>query len=178
MTKKQKDESTEDVVFEEEDVQDSQVVKRLRSKLRNCEKEKKEYLDGWQRAKADLLNSKKEASERLERAGSVGRETLAGELLPVLDSFEMAFRGEAWGKVDEVWQKGIEYIHTQLLGVLSAHGVEEFGRAGEQFNPNIHEASEEKKDENAKSGTILEVLQAGYKTKDSIIRPARVIVAK
>ncbi len=168
----------EDIVFEEEDVQNTQVVKKLRERLRTCEKEKKEYLDGWQRAKADLLNSKKEAAEKLDRIGSQSRETLAAELLPVLDSFDMAFRGEAWGKVDKVWQKGVEYIHTQLLGVLSAHGVEQFGKVGDTFDPNLYEATDERKVEGRGSGKVLDVLNAGYKTKNSVIRPARVIVAK
>ncbi len=178
MNKKQKEEKYEDIIFDEEDVQDTQVVKKLRNKLRNCEKEKREYLDGWQRAKADLMNSKKEAREVLERATAQSRETLAAELLPVLDSFDMAFRGEAWGNVDKVWQKGVEYIHTQLLGVLSAHGVEQFGKVGDTFDPNLYEAAKEREDKDAKPNTIVEVLQTGYKTKDSIIRPARVIVAK
>lgn len=175
---KEKDEDTEDVVFEEENVQDSSVVKKLRDKLYACEKDKKEYLDGWQRAKADLLNSKKDAAELLEKVGSASREALASELLPVLDSFDMAFKGDAWGKVDEVWQKGVEHIHTQLLSVLAAHGVEQFGKVGDTFDTNLHEATDERKEEGVKHNTIVEVLQAGYKTSTSIIRPARVIVAK
>ncbi len=168
----------EDIVFMEENVNDTQVVKKLRDRLRVCEKDKKEYLDGWQRAKADLLNNKKEASERLEKISESGKETLASELLPVLDSFDMAFMGEAWSKVDDVWQKGVEHIHTQLLSVLSAHGVEQFGKAGDTFDINLHEAVDSKEDSTVKSNTVLEILQAGYKTKNSIIRPARVIVAK
>lgn len=184
MNKKQQEkyeETQEDIVFEEENVNDTQIVKKLRAKLRACEKEKKEYLDGWQRAKADLLNSKKEAAEKLVKVSGASKEALASELLPVLDSFDMAFKGEAWTKVDDVWQKGVEYIHTQLLGVLSAHGVEQLGKTGENFDILLHEASEERDpptDSGQESGTILEVLQSGYKTKDSIIRPARVVVSK
>ncbi len=180
MNKSKKNVNTveEDIIFEEENINDMQVVKNLRKKLRECEKEKKEYLDGWQRAKADLLNTKKDASQKINSASIAGKESLAGELLPVLDSFDMAFKGEAWSKVDDVWQKGVEYIHSQLVGVLAAHDVEQFGTIGDTFDPSIHEATEEKESENAKENTIVEVLQSGYKSKDTIIRPARVIVAK
>ena len=171
-------EIVDDIVFEDENINDTQIVKKLRDRLRKCEAEKKEYLDGWQRTKADLLNVNKDIANKVSRAGSAGKETLASELLPVLDSFDMAFKGEAWNNVDDVWQKGIEYIHTQLLDVLASHGVEQFGKVGDIFDPNIHEATAEKEGTDHAPQTITEILQSGYKTKEAIIRPARVIVAK
>lgn len=149
--------------------------KKLRAELKKAISEKQEYLAGWQRAKADLVNAKKEFEEQRKRISSFANESMANEILPVLDSFDMAFSNkEAWEAIDENWRKGVEYIHTQLVGILKDHGVEEIKTDGEKFDPMSHISSESIKD--GESGIIARTIQKGYKTKDGVIRPARVVV--
>lgn len=146
---------------------------KLRDELAIVKKERDEYLDGWQRCKADTVNAKKEAQEALTRARAFGKESFVEELIPALDSFDMAMQGEAWGKVDPVWRSGVESIHAQLLSVLEAHGIRAFGAVGDAFNANLHEALQEAEGE---SGTIVRIIRRGYRAGDRILRPAQVVV--
>src|SRR3989344_6210145 len=96
----------------------SEKLKRAKEKLKVCEKEKQEYLDNWQRERADFLNYKKDESARLHKLAAYSREEFVNELLPVLDSYDMAFSNrEAWEKVEKNWRLGVEYIHAQLFKV-------------------------------------------------------------
>jgi len=169
----------EDVVFEEENLTDNKVVKRLRERLKKCEEEKKEYLDGWQRMKADAVNNKKNDIERFKRAADSAKESILADIIPVLDSFDMAFKGEAWSKVDDVWQKGVEYIHTQFIQALENNNATAYGAIGDTFDPMLHDASEEKDtDKKEDDGKIISVNRMGYKIGDRVVRPAQVVVAK
>ena len=96
----------------------------------------------------------------------------------MLDSYDMAQGNvEAWEKVDKNWRMGIEYIFGQLKKVLEGEGVIGFGKAGDTFDPLLHETmqSVEVEDE-SKNDTIVKILQSGYTMHDSILRPARVHV--
>ena len=169
----------DDIVFEEENLTDSKVAKKLRERLKKCEEEKKEYLDGWQRMKADVVNNKKYEIERLKRVGDSAKESLLADIIPVLDSFDMAFKGEAWSKVDDVWQKGVEYIHTQFIQALENNGALAYGAIGDTFDPMLHDASEEKDTDNKEDdGKIISINRMGYKIGDRVVRPAQVVVAK
>src|SRR5690242_1604287 len=85
-------------------------MQKLRDELKEAKAKRDEYLDGWQRAKADMVNSKKEALEAMARATGRGKEILVEELIPALDGFDMAMQGEAWNSVDQAWRSGIEGI--------------------------------------------------------------------
>lgn len=151
---------------------------RLRDKLRECVKEKQGYLDGWQRAKADFVNYKKREAENKGEFLKFAREELITDILPVLESFHMAFANkEAWGKVDESWRKGVEHIHTQLVQVLEGHGVTALDPLGEEFNPNEHTAiGTIPTDDVSKHHKVAEVLQLGYRLNGKLIRSPRVKV--
>jgi len=151
---------------------------RQKKELETCRAEKQEYLDGWQRARADLQNARKQFEiERREVAHLVEQEYTL-DLLKVLDSFEMAFANrEAWEKVDANWRRGVEYIHQQFLSVLEERGVTSFAPLGENFDPEQHESVSIERVENPEQDhKILKVLQRGYRYKDKVIRPAKVIV--
>ncbi len=177
-TKKQQD----DIIFEEEETTSfstcEKKLKKIKKELAECKKEKAEYLDSLQRLKADFVNSKKDFSERLAKVKQQEADKLVAELIPVADSFDMAFSGDAWEKVDGVWRQGIEYIHSQLISVLNDYGIEQFGKEGDKFDPEFYEATKEEVTDKYGPGTVSKVLQKGYKSKDSLIRPARVIVTK
>lgn len=163
----------------EEDIK--ATLKKLRKDLKEVHKEKTEYLTNWQRERADFQNYKKDEDFRLARAKNLSKEMFVEELLPVLDAYDMAFSNrEAWEKVEKNWRMGVEYIHQQLLKVLSDHGVSEISpKIGDEVDPNIHEALDTVENSVEEvSGKIAEVVQKGYKSSDRIIRPARVKVFK
>ncbi|HJL55686.1 MAG TPA: nucleotide exchange factor GrpE, partial [Candidatus Paceibacterota bacterium] len=156
------------------------VVKKLREKLKKCVEEKQEYLDGWQRSKADFVNVKKKDEELRAGLMSFAKEGIILDILSSVDNFEMAFADKkVWESVDKNWRVGIEYIHSQLLKTLKEHGLEQFDPNGEQFDPNRHDSVEsvvtDKKEEDHK---VLEVMQRGYILNGKIIRPAKVKVGQ
>jgi molecular chaperone GrpE len=153
------------------------TLKKLRKDLKEAREKEKEYLTNWQRERADFVNYKKDEDSRRASYSSHARERFAEDLLPVLDAYDMAFQNkEAWEKVDKNWRTGVEYIHSQLLKVLSDNGIEEIPtKEGDIFDPNLHEpmGTVEIEDE-AKNHTIAQVMQKGYKNGARIVRPARV----
>ncbi len=165
-----------------EDIEDTEnpgaALKKLREKLRKCEAEKKEYLDGWQRMRADFANARKEDDTRRGEMIKFASEGLVEDMLPVLDSFGMAFGNkEAWEKVDANWRKGVEYIHAQMLSVLESRGLVEIGVVGEKVDPRNHIATEVVPvDDESKVDTVVEVTQKGYRLHSKVIRPAKVKV--
>lgn len=168
----------------EEDLK--KTLKKLRADIKTLQKEKAEYLTGWQKERADFLNYKKGEDERRAMISESLRERILGEFLTVMDSFNMAFANkEAWEKVDENWRRGVEYIYAQLNTVFENYGVMAFGEVGEVFDPSLHNpvamTKAEKPEDDHK---ISLVIQKGYKMGDPsnsggqgrVIRPARVNV--
>ncbi len=153
-------------------------MQKLRSEIEAVKKERQEYLDGWQRCKADAANEKREAAQDAERTRTRTIESLVEDLLPVLDSFDMAALSESWMSVDENWRAGMERVRNQLLDVLSRHGVQRFGKIGEAYDPHVHEAVQEVDDAPGESGSVARILRYGYKSTDRVVRPAQVIIKK
>lgn len=173
----------DDVVFEESNEDGTELsgadqLKKLRDKIKELEKEKTEYLDGWQRARADYANLQKTTDEDKKRFKALFAEKFVEDLIPVVDSFSMAMANkEAWEKVDASWRTGVEYIYNQLMSALEMHGLKLYGEVGDRFDPTIHEGvSEESTDEKSKDHTLAKVIQKGFLLGDSVLRPARVSV--
>src|SRR5206468_853289 len=114
-------EENDDIILEETDEEGNtgDAVKKLREKLKIAVAEKQQYLDGWQRAKADFVNYKKREAEERERFIKFGNESLLLDIIPTLDNFDLAFGNkEAWEKADKNWRAGIEYIYSELVKTL------------------------------------------------------------
>ena len=184
MTKEEKNIPEDDVVIEESPEEGGGIkaasALKLKEKLKKCLAERQEYLDGWQRMKADSINLKKEEEKRRAQLADFIKEDVFTQLFPVLDSFDLAYGNkEAWESAPINWRKGVEYIHSQLLSVLKDNGIEPIDPKDIPFDPHVHtsvetiEVSEERSD-----GIVIEVLQKGYVMKERIIRPARVKVGK
>lgn len=151
-------------------------IQKLKKELQACTKERKEYLDGWQRIKADYLNSKKRHDE--ERIHTIARAEVhfIEKLLPLCDSFDMA-REHIGASDTSTLATGFTQIHSQLLSILSASQVTEISAEGEPFDPNKHEAlSSTPVDAPEKNDTVVRVLQKGYMHGDVLLRPAKVII--
>ncbi len=155
-------------------------IKGLREQLKECRREKQEYLDGWQRLKADFVNFKRREEEAKQEFIKYSREGIISDLLPVLESFRMAFANkEAWEKVDPSWRVGVEHIHTQLTQALFAHGLEEVDPKGKDFDPNEHTAIEAiPANDETLYGKIAEVVHVGYRLNGKIIKSPQVKVYK
>ena len=153
-------------------------IKKLKTDLKKCESEKKEYLDGWQRSKADFVNARRDEEEARKKIFAAAQEETLLSIVPVADSFELAFANkEAWAAVPEGWRKGVEYINAQLLKALQNNGLTEVAPLGEPFDPARHESvgsvPVSKKEEH---DTVMEVLAKGYALNGKIVRPPRVTI--
>jgi molecular chaperone GrpE len=147
-----------------------------KKELEECLKLRDEYLAGWQRAKADLINYKKEEMERMGQIVRYATEELMLKILPILDNFERA-EAEMSDKIKEdEYFKGFLQIKTQIINLLKNFEVEETSALGKEFDPNFHEVVEMVEGE--EPGKIKEVVQKGYSIQDRVIRPAKVKVVK
>jgi molecular chaperone GrpE len=140
-----------------------------------------EYLALAQRTQADFENYRKRVAKESVAAQERGVAKLAAELLPALDNLDRAL-GEAnaageQGGSQEALLEGVRLVRSELHAALARVGIESFSPQGEPFDPSEHEAMAQKPDAEASSGTVVEVFQPGYRFGQSIIRPARVVVA-
>jgi molecular chaperone GrpE len=173
------EEEVSEFEFNEDGEEDlKKTLKKFRADLKVCQKEKEEYLTGWQKERADFINYKKQEDERRAIFSESLRERILTRFLTVIDSFNMAFANkEAWAKVDENWRKGVEYIYTQMNTIFEEYGVKAIGVEGEPFDPNIHQSiNMVETDKKELEHTVAQVIQKGYKLSDRVLRPARVNV--
>ena len=168
-------------IVSEEDENTPKLISKLREKLKECESEKQNNLNGWQRERADFVNFKKRSEEEKKEFTKFANEALISDIIPVLESFEMAFSNrKVWESLPEEWRKGVEYIYNQLLNALKGNGLEELNPPkGEKFDPNIHiaEASTPTFDKD-EDNVIIQVTKKGYRLNGKIISPPRVVVAE
>lgn len=147
----------------------------LHEQLAKCEKDRDEYLAGWQRAKADLINYKKDELRRMEELAKYATENLMEELIGVLDNFGFGIAAmERMGPVE----KGVYMIRSHMEDILKKRGLVRIPvNIGDEFDPSYAEAIAEEESDKP-PGTILEEIEPGYKLHDKIIRPVRVKVSK
>jgi len=139
--------------------------------------ERDEYLNGWKRAKADLINFQKEESKRLADTVKYGNEKILLEVIRTLDSFSLALSVlEKSGGAD----KGLYLIKSQMEDLLKRNGVEKIAiTPGEDLDTGKHEAvMMVDPTENLKSGMVAEEVETGYILNGKVLRPAKVKVVK
>ncbi|MCD4801695.1 MAG: nucleotide exchange factor GrpE [Anaerolineales bacterium] len=174
-----------DSTFNEESILEDQVaepeleeqVTALKTALEEMDKKAEEYLDGWQRARAEFANYKK----RILRENMDIRQVARGEViklyLDIADDLERALQEKPEAGDGETWAEGIEIIFQKLRARLEVEGIKPMNPIGEEFDPNIHEALMKEESEEFESGQIIEVMQEGYWLGDKVLRPALVRVA-
>ena len=153
-------------------------IEELKKKLEECEKLKSEYLAGWQRARADLLNYKKDEIERIDELIKYADVGIILKILPILDNFEIVEKNLPENLKNDKNIKGILQIKTQLQDFFKNQGLEEIKTVGERFDPNLHEIVEEVEKKDCQPGTVIEEIQKGYLIHGRLLRPAKVRVAK
>jgi molecular chaperone GrpE len=140
-----------------------------------------EYLELAQRTKADFENFRKRAARDAAAAQERGVSKLAKELLPAVDNLDRALEAAQAASngadAEHTLVSGIKLVHADVIAALARVGIEPFDPAGQRFDPQRHEAVAQQPVEGAEPGTIVEVYQRGYRLGDTVLRPARVVVA-
>lgn len=147
----------------------------LEAKLVTSERERDEYLAGWQRAKADFINYKKEEMAHLQEAVKYGSEDLIKDLISVMDNFDLGLRSmEKAGPVE----KGIYLIRSQIEDILKKRGLEKIEiKIGDAFDPATMEAMTEIESDQP-HGAVVEEIEPGYRLHEKVLRASRVIISK
>lgn len=173
-----KEDTLDDSVVAEENA--AEAIKKLRERLKKAESEKQEYLTGWQRAKADMVNARKRDEAERKDFIKYANEALIADLVPVLDSFDMAMGNkEAWEKADKNWRMGVEYIYTQLIKALTENGLVEINPLNEKFDHARHEATTYEPVTDAKlDHVITAVIQKGYSLNGKVLKVPKVKVGE
>jgi molecular chaperone GrpE len=149
-------------------------VAELEDRLAEAEAKRDEYLGDLQRLAADFDNYRKRALRDQESLVARAHERLVKELLPVLDDLERALEAAAEHEEAKL-EEGVRLVHRELSAALAREGLAEIETNG-HFDPHVHEALLSQPSE-ADEGTVIEVLQKGYRLGDRVLRPARVIIA-
>lgn len=151
------------------------TIADLEQELVETRQQRDEYLGGWQRSKADFMNYKKEEAKHLEDIARYGSEGIIKELLSLLHTFDLALKDmEKTGVVD----KGISLLRSQLEDIIKRRGVEKIDLSpGDMFDPATAEAMMEV-DAEAPPGSIVEIMEPGYRLHDKVLRAAKVSIAK
>lgn len=172
--------------------EETAVEQDLDELVADLRRERDEYLELAQRARADFDNYRRRAARDAEDAERRGKGALAKGLVPAIDNLERALiaagvdltggdgkSAEESREVSahEALAAGVALVHRELVGALEAAGVESFDPLGETFDPSLHEAiSTKPAGEGERSNVVAETLQRGYRVGETLIRPARVVV--
>jgi molecular chaperone GrpE len=153
-------------------------IETLYAEIDHLRAQADEYLDGWQRARAEFANFKK----RTERDREEVRGRILGEILTryldIIDDLDRALLDLPTDGENKSWAEGIELIHLKLIAIVESEGIEPIQAEGEIFDPNLHEAISYEETDDHQDGQVIEVIKQGYKLGDRILRPAVVRVAK
>lgn len=156
----------------------TEKVQELENELSTVKAKADEYLDGWQRSRADFANYKR----RVERDQEQMYQTTAGNIikryLDIVDDLSRALKNRPQEGDGAAWAQGIELINRKLLNILESESVKPMDAEGQQFDPNRHEAITHEEAPDFESGQIIEVVSPGYMLGDRVLRPALVRVAK
>lgn len=149
----------------------------LETQLTDAQAQAAEYLDGWQRARAELDNYRKRVTrERAEWEAAIKGDIILS-LLPALDDFDLALANLPGDIAEHEWVNGMILVHRKLRAEMEALGLSEIETTGQSFDPALHEAVTHEKSETHQSGEIIAVMRKGYRMGDKVIRPAMVRVA-
>ena len=153
---------------------EEQVVEEV-DELDALKQERDELVDTVQRVKAEFDNFRKRSARDYDALVTRAGERLVKELLPVLDDLARALEAAEHHEEAKL-EEGVRLVHRQLVDLLAKEGLEEIPTEG-AFDPHVHEALLSQPSD-AESGSVIEVLQKGYRLGDRVLRPARVIVAE
>lgn len=137
-----------------------------------------EYLEGWQRARAEFANYKKRVDRDMKDSYQNAAGDVIKSLLPVIDDFDRALEHIPQDLQGNQWVSGVEMIQRKLNKMLDDFGVTVVDATGQEFDPMLHEAIGEDADTEIPSGHVTVTMQKGYRVGDRVLRPALVRVAR
>lgn len=155
----------------------AEEMENLKQELDEIRTKADEYLDGWQRARADFANYKKRVERDQAQVYQMAVGSIVKRYLEVLDDLERALKNRPLSNDGATWAEGIELVYRKLLAILEAEGVRLMEADGQFFDPNLHEAISQENSPDHESGQIIEVVKQGYLLGERVIRPALVRVA-
>lgn len=158
-----------------------QVEHDLDALLADTQKERDEYLELAKRTKADFENFRKRMSAEVQSASVRGKAELVRDVVPVLDDLERAIEAaglDPEGDSPDGLAHGVLLVFRSLREALTRNGIEALDPKGEKFDPQWHEALSTQAADGAEAGTVVEVMQKGYRFGEQLVRPARVVVAE
>jgi molecular chaperone GrpE len=170
MKKEPEEENPQEI---EPDFSEIEGEEALKQALAEEREKAKANLAGWQRAQADYVNYKRRAEQDKEEISQFANSILVLNLLPILDDWERALASTPDDQADHSWVEGIRLIERKLRGVLESQGLSPIEAVGQPFDPTLHEAAMQGRGE---EGIVVEELQKGYKFRDRVIRPSKVVV--
>ena len=147
------------------------------AKIASLEKEKKDNWDRYLRTAADLENLRKRQRREIDDAKLESKARVLKEMLPVVDNLERAIEHATTQAGTNPIVEGVQLVLRQFLTAFERLEVTPVEAAGQPFDPNLHEAISQQESD-AAPGTVVQVLQRGYKSGDRLLRPALVVVAK
>jgi molecular chaperone GrpE len=157
----------------EEDPANEEQGLRDKEQAEDRSEQPEDYLALAQRIQADFENYRKRAAREAAAAGERAKSGLVRELLPIVDNLERALASAEEG--EQHLAEGVKLVHAELIAVLERNGVQQFDPAGDRFDPAEHEALSVR--EEGEAGVVLDVVEKGYRSNGTILRPARVVVS-
>jgi molecular chaperone GrpE len=152
-------------------------VEALRQELAEARAQEAEYLDGWQRARAELSNARKRFQRERDQAYANAKGSVLAQVLPAVDDLERAIDTMPENLSDLAWTEGIVLIQRNLERLLAQSGVTAIEAIGQEFDPFLHEALTHEPSETVPEGQIIAELQKGYQMGDRVLRPSVVRVS-
>lgn len=158
----------------EEKKAEKDPVSELKKANEDLTRQVADLKNAYAKAYADTENMKKRLEKDFESRSKYQMASFAKELLPVVDNCERAL---AQATTDEAYRKGVEMIYNQMKAALAKEEIVEIDALNKPFDGNWHQALMSEHKDGVESGTVIEVLQKGYKIKDRILRPAMVKIS-
>jgi molecular chaperone GrpE len=165
------------IVQEATETVEEKELEALRAELEKAQAQAAEYLDGWQRARAEFANYKKRVEAERALLQQTSNEALLLKLLPVVDDFERAFQTLPEDVADVPWVGGIKLILRKLQAILDSENVTPIEAIGQPFDPLLHQAVMQEETTEHPDGHVIEEMQRGYRLGERVLRPSMVKVA-
>lgn len=156
---------------------DEKTVEEFQAEIEALRAQADEYLDGWQRSRAEFANYKKRTEREKEELHAQVTGKILTHYLGIIDDLERALNDRPMESESNAWAEGIELIYIKLKAILGSEGIEPIEAEGKTFDPNFHEAISYEEDDDHRDGEVIEVVQRGYILGDRVLRPAKVRVA-
>jgi molecular chaperone GrpE len=164
--------------WEEGPAEEVDELTTLRRELEEQKAKADEYLDGWQRARAEFSNFRKRIEKEQEDMVKFANGVFITRLLPVMDDFERAFQTLPPNLLSMTWLEGMALIQRKLQMLLEQEEVTVIETEGQMFDPTLHQAVTHEESEEHEEGQIIGEVQKGYRMGDKVLRPSLVRVAK